>query len=218
MSKRVFDIVISLLALLVLAPFLLAIALLVKLNSRGPVFYRGVRVGKGGKSFRIFKFRTMVVNAEQLGASSTAGDDPRITSIGGILRRGKLDEFPQLLNVLKGEMSFVGPRPQVQWVVDGYSEEEKLVLQVRPGITDYASLRFANEADILRGCKDADQAYFERIHPEKMRLALEYVGHHSMLIDIKIIFRTVYAVLFGNKWAAPVPSDSAAQAATNAPR
>jgi lipopolysaccharide/colanic/teichoic acid biosynthesis glycosyltransferase len=136
----------------------------------------------------------MVVDAEKLGASSTSDDDPRITRIGKFLRKYKLDELPQLINVLKGDMSFVGPRPQVKWAVDLYTEEEKALLNVRPGITDYASLRFPNEGEILKGSKDPDKDYMEKIHPEKMRLGLEYVRNRSFWLDIKLILQTVLAI------------------------
>ena len=159
------------------------------------MFYRGVRVGLHGKRFRIYKFRTMVVDAEKMGPSSTAEEDPRITCVGRWIRNHKLDELPQLLNVFVGDMSFVGPRPQVQWAVDLYTPEEKTILTVRPGITDYASLRFSNEAEILKGNEDPDKAYLENIHPEKTRLALEYVRNHSLLIDLKLILTTVRIIL-----------------------
>ena len=181
----------SAVGLLLLSPSLAVIALSIKLSSRGPIFYRGVRIGMHGKPFRIFKFRTMVVDAESLGASSTAADDPRITSVGSALRRYKLDELPQLLNVLFGDMSLVGPRPQVAWAVAAYNDEQRQLLQVRPGITDYASIRFRNEAEILRGSDNPDQTYLERIAPEKIRLGLEYVHHHSLWIDLCILFRTI---------------------------
>src|SRR5687767_5464030 len=140
MLKRVFDVICALAALVVLSPVLLGLALTIRMSSPGPVFYRGVRVGLHGRPFRIFKFRSMVINADQLGGASTADGDPRITSIGRLLRKTKLDELPQLLNVLAGDMSFVGPRPEVQQYVDMYTEEEKAILTVRPGITDWASL------------------------------------------------------------------------------
>ena len=193
--KRLFDIVFSLSGLTVLSPFILFLAILIKEEDGGSVFYRGVRVGRHGKPFRIFKFRTMVVNAENIGGPSTADDDPRITKIGKFIRKYKLDELPQLINVLKGEMSFVGPRPQVEWAVDLYSQEEQEILKVRPGITDYASLRFSNEGEILRGSTDPDKDYMQKIHPEKMRLGLEYVRTRSFWGDIKIILQTI-AVMF----------------------
>jgi lipopolysaccharide/colanic/teichoic acid biosynthesis glycosyltransferase len=193
--KRAFDISVSFLGLLFLSPVLFLIAAMIKKEDRGPIFYRGKRVGLNGKIFYIFKFRTMVVNAEQIGASSTADDDPRITKIGKLLRKYKLDELPQLLNVLKGEMSFVGPRPQVEWAVALYSADDRQVLTIRPGITDYASLRFPNEGEILKGSRNPDHDYMEKIHPEKMRLSLEYVRIHSFWTDMKIIFQTIVTIL-----------------------
>jgi lipopolysaccharide/colanic/teichoic acid biosynthesis glycosyltransferase len=190
MAKRVFDILFSLVVLILLGPFLLVIAVLIKIGSPGPVFYRGERVGLGGRSFRIYKFRSMVVDADRKGASSTAEDDPRITKIGRFLRKYKLDELPQFLNVLVGDMSVVGPRPQVAWAVDLYTPEERRLLDVRPGITDYASIRFRNEGEILRGYPDPDKAYLQLIAPEKTRLGLEYVQNHSLGVDLKIIVMT----------------------------
>jgi len=192
--KRVFDIVFSTIGLIFFSPLLLILAFMIKKEDGGPIFYRGVRVGRYGKLFRIFKFRTMVVNAEKIGGSSTADDDPRITKIGKFIRKYKLDELPQLINVLKGEMSFVGPRPQVPWAVELYSEEEKLLITVRPGITDYASIKFKNESEILKGSEDPDRTYLEKIAPEKLRLGLEYVKNSSLWTDIKIIFATIKAV------------------------
>ena len=192
--KRVFDFTLASAALVVLSPLLAVVGLAIKLDSTGPVFYRGARVGLNGKRFRMLKFRSMIVNAEAVGGSSTPDDDPRVTKVGRFLRGAKLDELPQLINVLKGDMSFVGPRPQVQWAVDRYTPEERLVLTVRPGITDYASLRFANEGEILKGSTDPDRDYMEKIHPEKMRLSLEYVRSRSFATDLAIIGRTLGAV------------------------
>jgi len=193
--KRLFDVISALVGIIVLSPGLCLIAVLIKMGDGGPVFYRGERVGRGGRLFRIYKFRTMVVNAESMGASSTSEDDPRITRIGKCLRKYKLDELPQLINVLKGEMSIVGPRPQVQWAVDLYSPEEREILCVRPGITDMASIRFANEEEILRGSADPDKDYMEKIHPEKMRMSLEYVRNRSFAGDMKVIGLTIGAIL-----------------------
>lgn len=193
-AKRLFDLLISFGGLLVFSPLIAIVALLIKMDSPGPVFYRGERVGRFGKAFRIYKFRTMVAGADKTGASSTPEDDPRITKMGRVLRRYKLDELPQLINVLKGEMSFVGPRPQVQWAVDLYTPEERQVLTICPGITDHASLHFHNEGEILRGSADPDRDYMEKIHPEKMRLSLEYVRMCSLWIDIKIIAQTILTV------------------------
>ncbi|MDA2912738.1 sugar transferase [Acidobacteriia bacterium AH_259_A11_L15] len=197
--KRIFDVLASAVGLLLLSPVLFLSALLIKLEDGGSVFYRGVRVGQYGRPFRIYKFRTMVVNAERLGAPSTADDDPRITKVGKSLRRYKLDELPQLINVLKGEMSLVGPRPEVQQEVALYTEKEKVLLNVRPGMTDYASIQFHNEGEILRGSADPHQAYREKIRPEKIRLGLEYVHNHSLGVDLKLIMQTL-KTLFGSRF------------------
>jgi len=197
MAKRLFDLFFSFLGLVLTSPVLVVIAALIKLGSKGPVFYRGERVGKDGKVFKIFKFRTMVVDAEKLGGSSTSNDDPRITGIGRRLRRFKLDELPQLINVFKGDMSFVGPRPEVKYYTDQFSEEEKAILSVRPGITDWASIRFSDEGGILAGHDDPDKAYEELIRPNKIRLQLEYIKRRNLWIDLKIILTTIRAILFG---------------------
>lgn len=194
MRKRAFDFVVSALGLIVLSPLLLVLALLIKTGSRGGVFYRGLRAGRFGKPFRIFKFRTMVVNADKIGGPSTSADDARITRIGAFLRRYKMDELPQLMNVVKGDMSLVGPRPEVLEEVILYNEQEKHLLDVRPGITDWASIRFRNEGEILRGSADPHQAYREKIRPEKIRLGLEYVQKHSFLTDCRIIFDTLKVI------------------------
>jgi lipopolysaccharide/colanic/teichoic acid biosynthesis glycosyltransferase len=195
MIKRLFDIAASSFGLLILSPLFLVIAVLVRLDSPGPVFYRGRRAGWYGKPFRIFKFRTMVMNADKIGGPSSSADDPRITRVGRFLRRYKLDELPQLLNVVKGEMSLVGPRPEVLQEVLFYTEEEKRLLEVRPGITDWASIKFRNEGELLRGSVDPHQAYREKIRPEKIRLGLEYVRSNSLVTDCRIIFRTLKSVL-----------------------
>lgn len=179
-----------------MAPFLLVTSVLIKREDGGPIFYKGVRIGRFGKTFKMLKFRTMVTNAEQVGGTSTPEDDPRITRIGKFLRRYKLDELPQLINVLTGDMSFIGPRPQVPWAVELYSpEEKKVLLAIRPGISDYASIKFRNEGEILRGSKDPDKDYMEKIHPEKMRLAMKYAENASFKNDIEILFKTVSGVL-----------------------
>jgi len=196
--KRVVDVCLAGAGLLLLAPVLLVLAVVIVANDWGPVFYRGVRIGRGGRPFRIYKFRTMVVDAERLGASSTAGDDPRITAIGAFLRRYKVDELPQLINVLVGDMSLVGPRPQVAWAVELYRPDERMLLDVRPGMTDPASIRFRNEAEILRGSPDPDRTYLEKIAPEKHRLGLEYVRRQSIALDMRILVATVYALFGGD--------------------
>lgn len=191
MRKRLFDIIFSLFGLSILTPIFFVFGLAIKLTSSGPVFFRGERIGKDGNPFRIYKFRTMVVGAEKMGASSTAEDDPRITHVGRFLRKYKLDELPQLLNVFKGEMSIVGPRPQVPWIAEQYSGEEKLLFSVKPGMTDWASIEFSNEGEILKGSEDPDRDYLEKIAPRKRQLGLEYVRNHSLWTDLKIIFLTI---------------------------
>jgi lipopolysaccharide/colanic/teichoic acid biosynthesis glycosyltransferase len=195
--KRIFDIVCSGIGLLVLSPFFAALATAIKLESRGPVFYRGVRVGLNGKPFRIFKFRSMVQDAENLGASSTSTEDPRVTKTGRFIRRYKLDEFSQLINVFTGDMSLVGPRPEVQRFVDKYTDEERIILTVRPGITDWASIRFHNEGEIIAasGIADADEAYEKLIRPEKLRLQMKYVRERNFWIDLKAIFSTLFKLV-----------------------
>lgn len=188
--KRLSDIAISSLALLVLFPLFVILAILIKVGSKGPIFFRGVRIGLDGKPFRIFKFRTMVMDADKLGPSSSTSDDPRITKIGRFIRRFNLDELPQFLNVLKGEMSIVGPRPQVSWAVELYTEEERTILSVRPGITDWATIWIRDEGELLRGSTDPDKDYLEKIWPEKRRLQLEYVRNHSVWVDLQIMFKT----------------------------
>ena len=195
MLKRSFDIGASLLGLLVLLPLFVVVAIVLRWESPGPTFYRGFRAGRYGRAFRIFKFRTMVVNADKIGGPSSSADDPRITRAGNLLRRYKVDELPQLINVLSGEMSLVGPRPEVLQEVLLYTEEEKRLLEVRPGITDWASIRFRNEGEILRGSTDPHAAYREKIRPEKIRLGLEYVERRSFLTDCQIIASTLKAIL-----------------------
>jgi lipopolysaccharide/colanic/teichoic acid biosynthesis glycosyltransferase len=195
MVKRSLDVVVSALALALLAPLFVALAVAIKLDSPGPVFYRGVRVGRFGVPFRMFKFRSMVADAERIGGSSTADSDPRITRVGRVLRRYKLDELPQLIDVLRGTMSLVGPRPQVPEDVALYTPAEREILTLRPGITDDASIRFHNEGEILRGSPDPDRAYVALIREEKLRLCVEYVRRHSVRGDLRILWRTAAALL-----------------------
>jgi len=195
MIKRCFDIVLASIGLILFTPLFLYIALRIYKEDKGPIFYRGERVGLRGKPFRIYKFRTMVVNAEKVGPSSTSDDDPRITKIGRFLRKYKLDELPQLINVLKGEMSFVGPRPEVPSEVATYNEEERKILSVRPGITDWASLTYHNEGEILKGAEDPHQAYREKIRPGKIKLAMKYVDKQSFFIDLRIIMDTLRTLI-----------------------
>jgi lipopolysaccharide/colanic/teichoic acid biosynthesis glycosyltransferase len=193
--KRIFDIICSSVGLFFCAPLLVYFALRIKFEDNGPIFYRGERTGLHGISFRIFKFRSMVMNAENLGAASTSTDDSRITRIGRTLRKYKYDELPQLFNVLIGDMSLVGPRPEVKKFTDLYTEKEKVILTVRPGITDWASIWNSDEGSILAGSSDPDRDYLEKIRPEKIRLQMKYVNAQSFWIDIKIIILTLKTVL-----------------------
>lgn len=195
MAKHLFDIIFSAVGLILISPILLIISVIIKREDRGPVFYRGIRVGKSGKFFKIYKFRTMVVNAENLGGPSTSDEDTRITRVGKYIRKYKLDELPQLINVLKGEMSFVGPRPEVKMYVDMFTDEENAILSVCPGITDWASLWNSDEGSLLAGSSDPEKTYMEKIRPEKIRLQLKYVREHSFLIDLKIIFQTLRTIV-----------------------
>ena len=198
MLKRLFDIVFSLFGLALVSPLFLVIAVLIKLESPGQAFYRGERVAKNGKPFKIFKFRTMVPAAEKLGGPSTAGDDPRLLKIGLFLKKYQLDELPQLINVLKGEISLVGPRPEVKMYVDMMTDEEKrVILSVKPGMTDLASLWNFHESEILKGSKNPEKTYQEKIRPEKIRLQIEYVKNRSFLLDLKIIIKTILKVFYG---------------------
>ena len=193
--KRILDIMVSLVGLVFLALPGAVIALAVKRDSPGPAFYGGTRVGLFCRPFRMWKFRTMVQDADTVGPSSTAEDDPRITRLGYWLRRYKVDELPQLWNVLNGEMSLVGPRPQVAWAVATYTQVERAILAVRPGMTDPASLRYRNEAELLRRSHDPDHDYMTQIHPEKMRLSLDYALHRTFWGDIRILGRTAVVLL-----------------------
>jgi len=193
--KRLLDIVASALGLLLLSPILVAISVGIRRGSAGPVFYRGVRAGRGGRTFRIYKFRTMVTNADQIGGPSTSGDDPRVTPLGRRLRARKLDELPQLINVLRGDMSLVGPRPEVPFYTDQFTGDERMILTVRPGITDWASLWNADEGAILAGAEDPDRAYEELIRPTKLQLQIKYVRERNVVSDIRILLYTVLAVL-----------------------
>lgn len=192
MLKRLFDIICSGFGLLLLSPFLLVIVLLIKASSKGPIFFRQIRVGQSGKLFRIHKFRTMVVDAEAKGLKITVGRDTRITSIGHILRKTKLDELPQLFDVFIGDMSLVGPRPEVPEYVAYYPQSVKdVVLSVKPGITDEASIVMIDENDILAGAMNPEETYIKQILPLKLDFAVNYVNNRGILVDIKIIFRTI---------------------------
>ncbi len=175
---------------MLLSPVFLLIALAIRLDSTGPVFFRQARIGRGGVPFRIIKFRSMTPDAPEKGPQITSAGDPRVTRVGRILRRTKLDEFPQLINVLKGEMSFVGPRPEVPSYVAFYDEQQRKVLSVRPGITDPASIAYSNEEEILEGVSDVHRAYVDDIMPRKLELNLAYIDKMSFAYDLKLIFKT----------------------------
>jgi lipopolysaccharide/colanic/teichoic acid biosynthesis glycosyltransferase len=193
--KRVFDIIFSYAGLIILCPVFILIACLIKLEDWAPIFYAGARVGKNSRMFNMLKFRTMVVNADKIGGPSTSSDDSRITGVGKVIRKFKLDEIPQLINVLKGEMSFVGPRPEVAYYVNMFTEKEKGILSIRPGITDWASVWNSDEGSVLAGSSDPEKTYMEKIRPEKIRLQLDYVDHHSLRVDFKIILQTIIKIL-----------------------
>ncbi len=194
MLKRLFDITTCLLSLSFLLPLFAIAAIIIKLNSPGSVFYRGWRIGLGGRSFRIFKFRTMVVDAEKIGGPSTALNDPRLTKIGKFLRKYKIDELPQLLNIIRGEMSFVGPRPQVEAYTRLYNDEEQIILSVRPGLTDYASIEFI-DLDKFLGDDQVDEKYLKEVEPRKNKLRIKYAQEASFFVDMKILFKTLVQML-----------------------
>lgn len=201
-AKRLFDIILSTAAFIAVSPFFVLTSLAILSRRNGPVLYRGRRVGKDGEPFHILKFRTMVADAEQRGGSCTADDDPRVTRLGKILRKYKLDEIPQFLNVITGDMSLVGPRPEVQKYVDMYRGEEKLILTLRPGITDWASIWNSDEGGVLKGAKDPEQAYEQLLRPTKIRLQLRYARENSVFIDAKILFYTFFR-LCNRNWLPP---------------
>ena len=193
--KRLFDIVASGLGLIVLSPVFLILAIWIKCDSEGPVFYRQVRVGRWNKDFRIFKFRSMRVGADKGSLVTIGGRDPRITRSGYFIRKFKFDELPQLINVFVGDMSLVGPRPEVRHYVDYYTPEQMHVLDVRPGITDPASIKFRNENELMEKAEDPEKYYIEVIMQEKIRLYLEYVEKHNFLYDLGLIFKTFWVIV-----------------------
>ncbi|SNR74531.1 Sugar transferase involved in LPS biosynthesis (colanic, teichoic acid) [Lutibacter agarilyticus] len=193
--KRTFDVLLAFFGLIVIAPLLLVIGILIKLTSKGPVFYRQVRVGKNNKDFKIFKFRTMRVDADKLGLLTIGGNDPRVTKIGYYLRKYKLDELSQLINVLIGDMSFVGPRPEVRKYVDLYNKEQLKVLVVKPGITDLASIEFRNENEILSSQENPNSYYINVIMPKKLQINLDYLKQRTLMKDIGVIFKTFLVII-----------------------
>lgn len=197
--KRTVDILGATLGLTLFSPLLIVVALLIKKESPGPVFYKGVRAGKKRAPFKMFKFRSMVMNADKIGGPSTRGGDPRLTKIGAFIRRYKIDELPQLINVLKGDMSLVGPRPEVPHYAELYKGDEEKVYEVRPGMTDYASLWDIHEEDILAKAKSSEEAeeiYLTEVRPTKVKLQLKYVHEKGLLTDLKIIGKTIGKLIF----------------------
>lgn len=196
--KRLFDILFSLIVLTIGLPFALIIALLILADSKGLVLYKQSRVGRNNVDFQLYKFRTMCTGADKGSLITVGGDDARITKVGRFLRKYKIDEFPQFLNILKGEMSIVGPRPEVRKYVDMYTPEQMRVLSVRPGLTDYASIRYVNENELLATSPDPEKTYIEEIMPDKLKLNLKYIDEQSVGTDLRIILMTLKAIVVGN--------------------
>ena len=191
MLKRSFDIFFSVIGLILLSPVFLIMAIWIKCDSYGPVFYKQTRVGKNGKFFLLYKFRSMRVGSDKEGLLTVGEKDPRITRSGKFIRKFKLDEFPQLINVLRGEMSIVGPRPEVPKYVALYNEEQREALNIRPGISDWSSIRFSNENELLAQAENSEDFYISEVMPEKLKMNLEYVRSNNFWIDLKIIFMTM---------------------------
>ncbi len=194
MLKRIFDLVAAFIGLSILLPFFILIAIWIKLSSKGSVFYFQQRIGKNEIPFQLFKFRTMVTDADKKGLLTVGMNDNRITKVGYFLRKYKLDELPQLLNVLNGTMSLVGPRPEVEKYTSLYNAEQKKVLRVKPGITDYASIKYSNENEVLANFENPEKGYIEQVMPDKLNLNLEYISNRNFIMDLKIIFATLFKI------------------------
>jgi len=201
MAKRILDITVALVGLILLSPLLLIVALAVALDSRGPVFYRGQRIGRGGAPFGMLKFRTMCLHADRMGSALTRGRDPRVTRVGCFLRHWKLDEIPQLLNVLRGEMSLVGPRPEAPCYVAHYTPQQRRVLEVRPGITGATQIAYRREEALLQRCTNLEEEYITRIMPQKLAMDLQYIEQRSFWLDIRLLARTFVALFEGDELA-----------------
>ena len=193
--KRLFDMIASAVGLVCLSPVFLVLIIWIKCDSRGPVFYKQLRVGRNGKDFYLYKFRSMHLDADKQGLITVGGRDPRVTSSGYYIRKYKLDELPQLINVLKGDMSLVGPRPEVRKYVDMYTPEQLHVLDVRPGITDMASIHYCNENELLEAVDNPEEYYIHVIMPDKLRMNLDYVHNHNLFYDFRLIFKTISKIL-----------------------
>lgn len=194
-ATRVFDLIVAFIAIIILSPLFILVSILIKLDSDGPIIFKQVRVGKNEKKFKILKFRTMIVGAEKKGEQITIGNDKRITNVGSFLRKYKLDELPQLFNVLKGDMSFVGPRPEVPKYTRLYTDKQKGVFKVRPGITDYASIKYRNENEILGNSENPEETYINIIMNDKLNINLEYLKKRNIIEDVKIIFETLVKIV-----------------------
>ena len=193
--KRVFDFTLSALGLLILGPLFVLVAILIKLDSPGPIFFRQERMGQGFRPFLIYKLRTMIQNAHTQGPLVTAGRDSRVTRVGGVLRRTKIDELPQLLNVLKGEMSFVGPRPEVRKYAEMFRQDYEEILRIKPGITDLASLKYRHETEVLGRSSNPEEQYVTEILPDKIKLAKEYLMMSSFWVDMRVITKTIFKMV-----------------------
>jgi lipopolysaccharide/colanic/teichoic acid biosynthesis glycosyltransferase len=194
--KRLFDIIFSALGIIILSPIFLLLWLTIKLESHGPALFMQTRVGKNNKDFKLIKFRSMYLNSESFGQLTVGMRDPRITNVGYTLRKYKLDELPQLLNVLKGDMSLVGPRPEVRKYVNMYTPEQMKVLEVNPGITDYASIQFINENQLLANAENPDEYYINNIMPKKLEMNLQYIKSNNPFKDISLILKTIFRIIF----------------------
>jgi lipopolysaccharide/colanic/teichoic acid biosynthesis glycosyltransferase len=196
MTKRTFDVVFSLVGLIFLLPFCCIIAIIIKIDSMGPVFFIQGRVGKNNRDFYIFKFRTMKIQSQDKGLLTLGNHDSRVTKVGYFLRRYKIDEFPQLINILKGDMSFVGPRPELRYYVNFYSEDDMKIFKVRPGITGLASLKYRNEVELLKAVENPEELFIKTIIPDKLKFNKEYIKKQNLFFDLKLIGLTVIKVVF----------------------
>lgn len=194
-AKRLFDVICAIIGLIILAPFLLLISILIKLDSKGPILFIQGRVGKNNKDFNIYKFRTMRIQSESKGLLTLGNHDSRITKVGYVLRRYKIDEFPQLINILKGDMSFVGPRPELRYYVNFYSEDDMKIFEVRPGITGLASLKYRNEVELLKAAENPEEFFIKTIIPDKLKFNKEYIKKRNFFFDLKLIFITIIKVV-----------------------
>lgn len=195
MLKRLFDVILSVIGLAVISPILILISILIKLDSKGPILFIQGRVGKGNKDFNIYKFRTMRVESNKKGLLTLGNSDSRITKIGYFLRRYKIDEFPQLINIIKGDMSFVGPRPELRYYVNFYTKDDMRIFQVRPGITGLASLKYRNEVELLKAAKNPEELFIKTIIPDKLKYNKEYIKRQSLFFDLKLIVLTIIKVI-----------------------